>query len=313
MIIFLHGQDSYSLIQYVNQLIERYQKKYPESFNLHKFDLEEDNPDEIKSVIKGSSFFKEVKFIILRGPFAKSEFLEKVIKESDLKTEKDSVLLLYQTGDQEKLKKSKLFTLLAKTGQVKEFKPPTSQTVSKFASNYLSQNKIPIKKEVLNKLIKETGPDLWRLKNELDKMAFFSKKTNKKEIGENELSELVRFKIDYNIFSLAEAAFSDQGKAVLLFENYLTSGGDPLHLLSIIAFQLKNMLTIRELIDKNYQYGQILKKTKMHPFFFKKNYEAAQKYSLNDLKKFFEKLVEFEINFKTGRAEAENLFFHIFK
>jgi len=312
MIIFLYGQNSYSLIQYVNELINRYQKKYPDSFNLHRFDLEENNPEEIKNVIKGTSFFKQVKFIVAKNPFTKSDFLEKVIKESDLEKQKDSVLLLYQTGEQEKFKGSKLFTLLTKIAQIKEFKPATTQAMNKLALAYLAKNKLSIKKEILVKLVKETGPDFWRLKNELDKIAYFAKAEKKRDITEEDLVKLINFKIDHNIFNIIDAAFSNQGKALILFENYLSSGGDPLYLLSMIAYQLKNMLIVRELIDKKYQYAQILKKTKMHPYFFKKNYEAAQKYTLNDLKSIFQKVVNFEIGLKTGQVEAENIFFKIF-
>ncbi len=314
MIIFLYGQDSYSLIQYVNQLVERYRKKYPESFDLHKLDLEEDNPDEIRNAIKSYSFFKQIKFIVVKNPLAKAAFLEKTIKENDASKGKDTVLLLYQNESGEELKKKnqKFFELLKKDAQLKEFKPPTTQAAGKFASANLAKHKIAIKKETLSKLIKETGPDFWRLKNELDKITSFAKEENKKDIGEEDVAKLINFKIDHNIFNIIDAAFSNQGKALILFDDYLAQGGDPLHLLSIIAFQLKNMLIVRELIDKKYQYAQILKKTGMHPFFFKKNHEAAKKYSLDDLKKIFHKAANFEIALKTGQIEPENIFFKIF-
>jgi len=314
MIIFLYGQNSYSLIQYVNELIARYRKKYPESFNLHRFDLEEDNPDEIRNAIKGVSFFKQVKFIVAKNPFAKAPLLEKTMGENGVAEGKDTVLLLYQneSGEDLKNKNRGFFSLLAKESQTKEFKPPTTQTAGKFASAYLLKNKISIKKDALAKLVKETGLDLWRLKNELDKIINFAKAENKKTIGEEDTIKLVNFKVDRNIFEIIDAPFSNQARALILFEDYLAKGGDPLYLLSMIAFQLKNMLIVRELMDKNYQYGQILKKTGMHPYFFKKNYEAAKKYALDDLRKIFQKTANFEIALKTGQAEAENIFFKIF-
>ena len=312
MIIFLYGQNSYSLIRYVNDLIARYRKKYPGSFNLYRFDLEEDNPTEVENTIKGISFFDEVKFTVIKNPMAKSDFLEKIIKESGLEKQKDSVLLLYQIGEREKFKSLKLFNSLAKTAQTKEFKTPTIQAANKFAESYLNKHKISIKKEAAVRLIKETGSDFWRLKNELDKLIGLTKEENKKEINENDLTKLVNFKTDHNIFDIIDAAFSNQAKALILFENFLADGGDPLYLLSMIAFQLKNMLIVRELMDKNQQYAQILKKTGMHPFFFKKNYEAAKNYPLNDLKRIFQKTADFEIALKIGRAEPENIFFKIF-
>ncbi|MEK7537027.1 MAG: DNA polymerase III subunit delta [Patescibacteria group bacterium] len=314
MIIFLYGQNSYSLIQYVNQFLDRYRKKYPESFNLHRFDLEEDDPAEIENAIKGISFFNEVKFVVIKNPMAKSAVLEKILKENNIAGQKDTVLLLYQSGSAEDIKKKneKLFERLKKESQIKEFKAPTTQAADKFAADYLAKHKISIKKEAAAKLIKETSFDFWRLKNELDKIIFFVKKEKKINIDEEDVIKLVNFKIDHNIFDIIDAAFSNQAKALILFENFLTDGGDPLYLLSMVAFQLRNMLIVRELMDKNWQYGQILKKTGMHPFFFKKNYEAAKKYPLNDLKKIFQKTADFEIALKTGQAEPENIFFKIF-
>lgn len=314
MIIFLYGQNSYGIIQYVNELINRYQKKYPDSFNLHRFDLEEDNPDEIRNALKGVSFFKQVKFIVAKNPFAKAPLLEKTIKENGIAKEKNTVLLLYQSesGEELKSKNQRFFGLLAKEAQIKEFKPPTAQAGNKFASDRLAENGVSVPRQALAKLTKESGPDLWRLKNELDKIISFAREEKKKSITEEDMAKLVSFKIDRNIFEVVDAAFSNQSKAVILFENYFSTGGDPLYLLSMLAFQTKNMLIVRELIDKKYQYVQILKKTGMHPFFFKKNYEAAQKYSSEILKKTFQRVVDFEIAFKLGRADAENIFFKIF-
>lgn len=300
------------MIQYVNQLVARYQKKYPDSFNLHRFDLEENNPAEIENAIKGVSFFSEVKFMVIKNPFVKSDFLEKIIKENNPGKQKNSVLLLYQTGEPEKFKSSNLFALLTKTAQTKEFKSLTSQAANKFAVNYLTKSNISTKKEIIAKLVKQTSPDLWHLKNEMDKLISLAKGEGRKEITDEDLIKLVNFKVDQNIFSIIEAAFSNQGRAIAIFEDYFNQGGDPLYLLSMIAFQLKNMLIVRELMEGNHQYGSILKKTGMHPFFFRKNYEAAKRYSLNELKAIFQKAADFEMALKTGQTEPENIFFKIF-
>lgn len=313
MIIFLYGQNSYNLIQYVRDLTDRYRKKYPGSFNFHRFDLEETDISEIENAVKGVSFFKEVKFVVVKNPFAKALLLEKTIKENGITEEKDSVLLLYQSEPEEELKKKgqKLFELLKKESQTKEFKPVTAPTAAKFAASYITKNKIPLKKESLAKLLKETGPDLWRIENELQKIAAYSKQ-EKKAITDEELTKLVSFKLDYNIFSITDAAFFDHSSAMRLLEDFFAKGGDPSYLISMFAFQLKNLIMVRELIDKKLQYLEILKKTKMHPFVFKKNYETAKKYTLDQLKALFKKLAEFEVSLKNGKVQAEDVFFKVF-
>lgn len=313
MIIFLYGQNSYSLVQYVQELIDRYRKKYPESFNLHRFDLEETDIPEIENAVKGVSFFKEVKFVVVKNPFANPALLEKAIKEDNIAKEKDPVLLLYQSETEEELKKrgQKLFDFLKKESQIKEFKLLTPQAAAKFAATYITKNKIPLKKELLAKLLKETGSDLWRIENELKKIAAYIKQ-EEKTITNDDLVKLIDFKLDYNIFAITDAAFFDHLKAMSLLENYFSKGGDPSYLVSMLAFQLKNLIMVRELMDRKLQYSEILKKTKMHPFVFKKNYETAKKYTLDQLKTIFHKLADFEISLKNGRVQAEDVFFKVF-
>lgn len=313
MVLFFYGEDYYRLIQYVQELINRYQKKYPRSFNFYKFDLEEDDFEKIRNAIKGESFFKQVKFIIIKNPFSKQSYLEELIKENDIKNRKDFVLLVYQNGSDKILREKnlKLFNFLKEISQIKEFSPLSVQAMKKFALNFLSRQKISIKNDVLNKLIQEIGSDTWRLKNELEKLVSFSKKIGKKIIEEDSL-KLINFKIDQNIFELIDSAFENKVRALILFENYFAGGGNPSYLLSMIAYQLRNLLAIKEFQEKRYLYSEILRKIKINPYLFRKFYETSKKFEISELKRIFQKLAEFEISLKSGWVEFEDLFFKVF-
>jgi DNA polymerase III delta subunit len=43
----------------------------------------------------------------------------------------------------------------------------------------------------------------------------------------------------------------------------------------------------------------------MHPFLVKKSYEQAQKFSLVELKKIYQKIFEVDLGIKTGKIEPE--------
>jgi len=129
--------------------------------------------------------------------------------------------------------------------------------------------------------------------------------TNKRIIDLKILSELVSFNDEENIFDLIDSIFSNKAKALILFENYITKGEDPLYILSMIAYQLKNLIIVRDLIDRGNQYNQILKKTKMHPFVFKKTYSIVRRFGLEDLKGKFSKLENIELATKLG-ADIQN-------
>lgn len=294
-------------MEYIGELISRYRKKYPESFNLHKFDLEDNELDSLKNVIKSSSFFKEIKFAIIKNPFLRPGFILSLIKDYDIARQKEIILLLYQAAAEKELKEksNKLFNYLVKNSEVKEFKPLTSKNASRFVLSYLKKYRLNIKKEALDKLIQETDLDSWKIKNEIDKLAGYAKINNKRTIDLKMLSDLTAFNNEENIFNLVDSIFSNKARALLLFEDYISKGEDPLYILSMIAYQLKNLIAVKDLINKGNQYNQILKKTKLHPFVLRKTFNMVRGFELENLKKKFSQLENIELTTKLG-ADIQN-------
>ena len=62
---------------------------------------------------------------------------------------------------------------------------------------------------------------------------------------------------------------------------------------------------IRELIDKNRPYFLISKETKLHPYVVKKSHAQAQRFSLSELKKIYQKIFEVDLNIKTGKIDPQ--------
>lgn len=310
MLVFFYGQNSYSLLKGVKKLVERYQKKYPNSFNFYKFDLEDDDWKKIKEAIISQSFFGEIKFIIIKNVFSKTnKNILKIIDNQKILKEKNIVILVYQTesGEDLKNKDKSLFQFLSRSSQTKEFKIQNQKKLARFALGFLKENGISIQKIVLDKIIKEIGEDQWRLDNELNKIVNYALKMGKRNIDFESIVNLINFRDDPNIFEFIDSIFSNKFKSIYLLENYLTRGENPVYILVKIADQLKKLILIKSLLDKKYQFRQILEKTKIHPFVFKKAYQISKKFSLNDLKSMFQELAELEVSFKKGLISGENM------
>ena len=73
----------------------------------------------------------------------------------------------------------------------------------------------------------------------------------------------------------------------------------------MINFQFRNLLTIKELIEKKLPYYKIINKSSLHPFIVKKSYQQAQKFTLQELKKIYQKIFETDLNIKTGRLDPQ--------
>jgi DNA polymerase-3 subunit delta len=71
----------------------------------------------------------------------------------------------------------------------------------------------------------------------------------------------------------------------------------------MINFQFRNLLIIKDLMEKNIPYYSISKITKMHPFVVRKTYEQANKFTSRELKKIYQKIFQVDLSIKTGKID----------
>jgi len=76
-----------------------------------------------------------------------------------------------------------------------------------------------------------------------------------------------------------------------------------LYLLKMIIFEFRNLLMIKEVKAKSFL--EIQKKTKIHPYTLSKIYPLAKGFSLDELKKIYQKLFLCDERIKRGLMESE--------
>lgn len=73
----------------------------------------------------------------------------------------------------------------------------------------------------------------------------------------------------------------------------------------MINFQFRNLLIVKDLIQK-YRSPYIPSKvTNLHPYVIKKSCSLAQKFTIQELKKIYQKIFQVDLDIKTGRVEPE--------
>ena len=195
------------------------------------------------------------------------------------------------------------FKFLKKEAKSQEFnlleREKLKTWIKKKFKNYQSE----ITPEALDKLIDFVGNDLWQISNEIKKLVSFK---NGKKIEIKDIELLVKPNIETDVFETIEAiSLKNKKKAISLIHQHLEKGDAPLYLLSMISFQFRNLLIIKDLIEKRKPYYSIIKLSKLHPFVVRKSYQQANKFSLQELKKIYQKILQVDLSIKTGRVEAE--------
>ncbi|MDD2697104.1 MAG: DNA polymerase III subunit delta [Candidatus Pacebacteria bacterium] len=302
MLYFLYGQDTYRSRQKLNEVIGQYKTIHKSGLNLQYFEGEDLTFDKFSDAIQQISMFDEKKLIVVANTFANQDFKEKFLKNSKSFIKSKDIILFYE--EKEVSEKDKLFKFLKKEAKSQEFQPLAREKLKNWIKKELMKfGAKGIDEEGLNKLIDYVGNDLWQISNEIKKLVNF--KENKKINGED-VELLVKPKIEADIFRTIDAIASKNKKqAIFLIRKHLDKGDSPLYLFSMINFQFRNLLVIKDLIERQRPYYAILKITKLHPFVVKKSYEQAVKFTLPELKKIYQKIFQADLSIKTGRMEPE--------
>jgi len=304
MIIFLYGQDTYRAKKKLKEIIEHYQRVHKSGLNFRFLDLAEETAEEFedfKDNIRQASMFKEKKLQVLLNPFSNSFFKEKFLKKAEDFVKSEDIIVLFQEGEIKK--NDKLFKFLKKKAKCQNFNLLEGRKLYSWVEDRFKKEGFRVKEDVLKKLISFVGNDLWRMENEILKLTNYRKRG---KIEKEDIELLVRPKIETDIFKTIDAiAQRDKKKALNLLHGHLEKGDNPLYLLSMISYQFRNVLLVKELMEKHLPYNVILKKSGLYSFVAEKSYYQAGRFSLPELKKIYHNIFQADLDIKTGRIESE--------
>ena len=303
MVIFLYGPDGYRLKQNSQIVLDNYRKKHPGGI-FFKFDLSgESEIAKAEDAIKSGSLFGEVKLIVLSNSFFNkmaSEKISELIVAQNLLKEKNTVLLFVENQEEKELIKNKSFfcLLTGKDIMVRNVEYLKGEKLTKWITSEFALRKCSIESEAIEELIANTGNDSWALANEIEKLSNYTGQTS---IMRGDVALLCFKKTDLNIFDFVDAvAIKNRAKAYEFLFKEIKNGRDPYYLLTMVVYGFRNLLLVKDLVDRRMSLDFIAKKTHLHPFVVRKTCQNAGKFNLTELKEIYGRLLNLDINPKKG-------------
>jgi len=301
MFIFLYGPDTYRSRQKLNEIIEHYKKIHKSGLNLKFFEEENLNFQDFQNALDPTPMFKEKKLLVLKNVSSNQQFKEEFLKQKKRFAKTDDIILIYEK--KEISENDQLFQFLKKNSKSQEFRLLKDEKLKNWVKKEFLKYKAEMEHKALEKLIEFTGNNLWSLSNEVKKLVNYAKR---EKVKTRNIELLVRPKIEIDIFKTIDAlAEKKKNLALNLIHKHLEKGDKPLYLLSMINFQFRNLLEIKDLIERNTPYYKILNQSNLHPFIIKKSLQQAKRFALPELKKIYQKIFETDLAIKTGKVEPE--------
>jgi len=282
MIILLHGKDTYRIREKVKDLVDSHSKK-------NKLGLTYLNSkssfEELKEEMFFVSMFKEKKLIVFSDLFSNLKVKEDVLNNINKLKDSDNILLLVENVDISE--KEKLFGCIDK---VQKFDLLSGAKLKEWINKKVISLEGKINNDAIDVLVDFVGGDLWRMENELLKLVNYSQ-----EISSRNVLDMVRSKNEINIFETLDAiSFKNKKKAIDLLRKHIEKGDAPIFILAMIASQIRNIISVKN--------GEIIKQ--MHPFVYRKSSSQAKNFTMEDLKRIYNRIVELDFEIKVGKIDS---------
>lgn len=273
---------------------------------MHWFDFVEKGIEELKELIGAKSMFKEKKLVVLESIFDKGIEEQRILSDylKQAKAEKEEELILIIREKKAPDKRTELFKFLTKKPvMAQEFKNLDGIKLENWIKKEVEKRDGKIEERAANVLAVFAGNNLWRMGNEIEKLVSFK---GESAIEEGDIKNLVVAKIGNNIFETVDAlAEQNKKKALRLLHNHIEKGESEIYLFTMFIRQFRNLLIIKEAIERGVPYYELAKRTGLHSFVVRKTSEQAKEFTLEGLKKIYNKLLDFDIGIKTGRISAQ--------
>ncbi len=313
MFLFLYGKDTYRSLKKLQEIIERYKKIHQTGLNLRYYDCQNSGFEEFEHNIQSVSMFKEKKLIVLKNIFLNSEFKEKILDVLKKIENTEDVILFYE---KDKVNKAdSLFKFLKKTAKCQEFDTLSNKELENWIKKEFEKYNSKIENQAIQQLINFVGNNLWQLSQEIKKLCTYKFNTTRSVLVVlKDIELLVAPRIETDIFKTIDAiAQKDKKRAIFLIHKHLEKGDAPLYLLSMINFQFRNLLLVKDYLSSHSEgvqpnnqrtssFGRV-KIPGMHPYVAQKSCYQAQKFGLDVLKKIYQKLFKVDRDIKTGRVD----------
>ncbi len=304
MFILIYGQDDFRARKKLKKIVQEHQGRIQFKLSPGILDSGKFSFQRFRDELRQSPMFKEPIVTILRGAFSDLEFRTKFLEqgESLIKNkEKDNLFIFWEReGD---FLTNNLLRFFKKQGKIYKFDFLKLAELKNWTKEEIISQGGKISVSTLTFLVNSTGSDLWRLSTEIKKLVAYKGKSEIIEKKDVEL--LVRPKIETAIFKTIDAIATKNKKiALTLLYSHLEKGDSPLYLLSMIIYQFRNLLLVKDSEGKSLEEMTLFLKP-MHPFVVRKSLWLSKKFTKQELEKIYVKLFQIDLSIKTGKIKPE--------
>lgn len=299
MLLFLYGKETLLARRKLQEIIARYTGMHKNPVHLRRLDCSNIEQATLQNELQTHSLFRDRKLLILEHVFVSDLAVSFFLGKKRYLENSTDVIVFFE--EQEPQKSHPLFRFLQKNAKAQEFSLLKGSALSRWILQEFRAYRVQIKPEAMAFLEEHVGSDLWRLSQEIQKVATFAKSRDS-FVTRSDLDTLVARNPEIPIFRFLDAV-AKKNKPLALAElcRFLAKGESPLYLLSMLFWQFRNLLIVKD--------SPILQKSGLHPYVFRKCAEYSKLFTLQELQNMYKDLFQLDLLSKQGKRDlGESLY-----
>ena len=189
--------------------------------------------------------------------------------------------------------------------QAQHLQAPTGEALARYVKDLAQVKGAGISPAAIKTLTDLVGNDLWTLDRELEKLSLYATGRN---IEESDIQEMVALVREASIFNAVDAMIDGRPDVALRLLQKLRQDGAALpYIISMVERQLRLVCLARYWTDQRLSPQELPAKLGVPPFVARKTAEQARRNPWPDLDSRYQRLLEADLAFKTGRVDSEDL------
>jgi DNA polymerase-3 subunit delta len=316
LLYILHGEDDFSLTQYLGEIKRGLGDPSMLATNTSTFDGQKLTPGELKGVVETAPFLAEKRLVIIQGLLGRFELKgrtrskkggnrggeenAKAFAEAMSSIPPSTVIVL---TDGTRIKSTNpLLKLLSSKGEMRPFPLLKEPKLKQWIEKEVSAQGAAISPPAVDLLARLVGANLWTMSGEITKLTLY---TGGRRIEAEDIDKVVSSAQEANVFAMVDAILDFKaGVAERLLEQLLDRGASSAYLLTMLTRQVRLIVQAKELKRQRQSDIEIQNKLGLAPFPLRKTLEQAQRYPLERLKQVYKKLLQTDLYIKRGKFEG---------
>ncbi|MGI6423262.1 MAG: DNA polymerase III subunit delta [Candidatus Dojkabacteria bacterium] len=289
------GNDTYISLTKAKSFVNQLKKE--NSLESITIDVEKINASDLIDNLSSNSLFSDSRIFFLKRVYRNKE--KDIIIEfllNYLQNENGNHIVIWE--DQKVSSVTKYVKFFKTNNLLEENSKLNKRTFQSWGRKEAEELEINISNEAILLLSQYSNYDTERFINSLKKL----KLLNKEKIEVEDIRDFSTNTLEDSIWEFLDE-INNNGKPLTVLNRLLNQGVDPHFIISMISRNIRLIALTKHLIEKRTPYSQMASILKIPPFLLKSLIDSSNRYSIDRIKKIYEKLASLDYEIKSGKLE----------